>query len=210
MTPLPTAVAVTTPKGLATGRIRDYVEEAKYGTSAKAGEEGEFPYLRMNNLTYSGYMDYSNLKYIDVPESNIHKYLVKKGDLLFNRTNSKELVGKTAVFESNTPMIAAGYLIRVRLKHGASPYFIWGYLNSKHGKLVLNNMCKNIVGMANINAQELQNIKILKPDLSLQNQFAEKIKLIEQQKELAKKELKESEDLFQALLQKAYNGELEK
>ena len=199
---------VTNPKGFEKGRIRDYVEEAKYGTSAKAGEEGEFPYLRMNNLTYSGYMDYSNLKYIDVPESNIHKYLVKKGDLLFNRTNSKELVGKTAVFESNTPMIAAGYLIRVRLKHGASPYFIWGYLNSKHGKLVLNNMCKNIVGMANINAQELQNIKILKPDLSLQNQFAEKIKLIEQQKELAKKELKESEDLFQALLQKAFNNAL--
>lgn len=190
------------------GNIRDLVLEAKYGTSSKAGEEGDYPYLRMNNLTYSGYMDYEKLKYVDIAEKDLNKYLVKKGDLLFNRTNSKELVGKTAIFDSDSPMIAAGYLIRVRFNDLANPYFVWGYLNSKHGKLILENMCKNIVGMANINAQELQNIKILIPPIELQNQFAEKIALIEQQKELAKQELQQTEDLFNCLLQKAFKGEL--
>ena len=190
------------------GTIRDLVKEAKYGTSEKASEEGAFPYLRMNNLTYEGYMDYSSMKYVNIPEKDLHKYLVKKGDLLFNRTNSKELVGKTAIFDSSEPMVIAGYLIRVRFNEKANPYFVSYYLNSKHGKLILRNMCKSIVGMANINAQELQNILILHPPIELQNQFAEKIDIIERQKELAKQELQESQDLFNCLLQKAFKGEL--
>ncbi|MFV5702586.1 restriction endonuclease subunit S [Flavobacterium sp. XS2P12] len=190
------------------GSIRDLVNDVKYGTSEKASDEGQYPYLRMNNLTYEGYMDYSSMKYVDISDNHLHKYLVEKGDLLFNRTNSKELVGKTAVFDSLEPMVAAGYLIRVRFNKNANPFFVRAYLNSKYGKLVLRNMCKSIVGMANINAQELQNIMILHPPIKLQNQFAEKIDLIEKQKELAKQELKESEDLFNCLLQKAFKGEL--
>jgi type I restriction enzyme S subunit len=190
------------------GTIRDLVREAKYGTSAKAGGIGQFSYLRMNNLTYSGHMDYEKLKYVDIPQKDIEKYIVRKGDILFNRTNSRELVGKTAIFDSDTEMVAAGYLIRVRINELGNPYFIWGYLNSKHGKLILNSMCKNIVGMANINAQELQNIKILLPPINLQNEFADKVALIEQQKALAKQELQESEDLFNCLLQQAFKGEL--
>lgn len=190
------------------GTIRDLVKEAKYGTSEKATDEGQYPYLRMNNLTYEGYMDYSSMKYVNIPDKDLHKYLVEKGDLLFNRTNSKELVGKTAIFDSAEPMVIAGYLIRVRFNEKANPFFVRAYLNSKYGKLVLRNMCKSIVGMANINAQELQNIYILHPPIELQNQFAEKIALIEQLKELAKQELKESEDLFNCLLQKTFKGEL--
>ncbi|SDI01732.1 type I restriction enzyme, S subunit [Flavobacterium omnivorum] len=190
------------------GTIRDLVKEAKYGTSEKAGDEGQYQYLRMNNLTYAGYMDYSSMKYVNIPDKDLHKYLVEKGDLLFNRTNSKDLVGKTSIFDSSEPMVIAGYLIRVRFNQKANPFFVRAYLNSKYGKLVLRNMCKSIVGMANINAQELQNIMILHPPIELQNQFAEKIALIEKQKELAKQELKESEDLFNCLLQKAFKGEL--
>lgn len=190
------------------GTIRDLVNEAKYGTGEKASDEGQYPYLRMNNLTYEGYMDYSSMKYVNIAYKDLHKYLVEKGDLLFNRTNSKELVGKTAIFDSAEPMVIAGYLIRVRFNEKANPFFVRAYLNSKYGKLVLRNMCKSIVGMANINAQELQNILILHPPVELQNQFAEKISLIEQQKKLAKQELKESEDLFNCLLQKAFKGEL--
>jgi type I restriction enzyme S subunit len=190
------------------GTIRDLVKEAKYGTSEKATDEGEYQYLRMNNLTYEGYMDYSSMKFVNILKKDLHKYLVEKGDLLFNRTNSKELVGKTAIFDSSEPMVIAGYLIRVRFNEKANSYFVSYYLNSKYGKLILRNMCKSIVGMANINAQELQNILILHPPIELQNKFAKKIALIEQQKRLAKQELKESQDLFNCLLQKAFKGEL--
>ena len=188
--------------------VRDLVREVKYGTSAKAADIGKYPYLRMNNITYGGYWDFSNLKYINIAEKDRIKYLVKKGDLLFNRTNSKELVGKTGVYNLDKEMAIAGYLIRVRVNSLSNPYYLWGYLNSKHGKLTLENMCKNIVGMANINAQELQDIKVLKPPINLQNHFAEIIKQIEIQKQFTEKSLKKSEELFQSLLQRTFRGEI--
>ncbi|WP_394906085.1 restriction endonuclease subunit S [uncultured Mesonia sp.] len=60
----------------------------------------------------------------------------------------------------------------------------------------------------NLNSGLIKNFQTINPPINLQNQFAEKIALIEQQKDLAKQELQESEDLFQALLQKAFKGEL--
>jgi len=128
-------------KGWEIGTIRDLVEEAKYGSSSKAGSEGEFPMLRMNNVTYEGTWDLSDLKYIDLPEKDQPKYLARKGDILFNRTNSKELVGKTAVFQEETPMAFAGYLVRARTNAHAHPDYIAGYLNSPHGKATLRHMC---------------------------------------------------------------------
>lgn len=154
------------------GTIRDLVDSVNYGTSAKASiDSGEYPILRMGNITYQGRWDFTDLKYIDLSVKEKDKYLVKEGDLLFNRTNSKELVGKTAVYEEDRPMAFAGYLIRVRPNSIGNNYYISGYLNSIHGKITLMNMCKSIVGMANINAQELQNIEILIPPKHLQDEY---------------------------------------
>jgi len=199
---------VVNPMGFDRKTIRDLVSEVKYGTSSKAEEDGKYPYLRMNNISYQGYMDFKNLKYINVLDKDKEKYAVKDGDILFNRTNSKELVGKTGLYTNKTEMIIAGYLIRVRTNNLANPYYIWAYLNSIHGKLILKNMCKNIVGMANINAQELQDIKILTPPITLQNQFAERIQAIDAQKQQAQASLEKSEELFNSLLQRAFKGEL--
>ena len=190
------------------GTIKDLVSEVKYGTSAKANANGRYPYIRMNNITYSGFWNFDNLKYIDLTEKDRDKYLARKGDILFNRTNSKELVGKTGVYDLDESMAIAGYLIRVRVNELANPYYIWGYLNSMHGKMILENMCKSIVGMANINAQELQGIEILKPPISLQNKYESIIREINNQKEITNQSLQKSEELFQSLLQKAFKGGL--
>ncbi|HMW36949.1 MAG TPA: restriction endonuclease subunit S [bacterium] len=191
------------------GSIRDVVAEVKYGTSSPAEDEGLYPYLRMNNITPDGYMDYSKLKYINiVDEKEKEKYVVRKGDLLFNRTNSKELVGKTGVFNEDSEMIIAGYLIRVRTNEKANPWFLWGYLNSIHGKQTLLGMCKSIVGMANINAQELQGIKILIPQIELQTQFAQIVKKTEALKTQYQQSLQELENLYGSLSRKAFRGEL--
>ncbi len=200
---------VTNPKGFPVGTIRDLITSANYGTSAKASEtDGGFPILRMGNITYEGGWDFSDLKYIDLSEREHDKYLVKKGDLLFNRTNSKELVGKTAVYERDEAMAIAGYLIRVRNNEHGNPYYISAYLNSKHGKTTLLNMCKSIVGMANINAQELQDIKILLPPKTLQDKF-EKIVVSTNQKLKSFTQAENySSKMFSALSQKAFSGEL--
>lgn len=163
----------TNPKSFAKGTIRDLVISANYGTSEKASEQiGQYPVLRMNNITYGGGWDFSSMKYVDLDEGSAHKYLAQKGDLLFNRTNSKELVGKTAVYMRDEPMAIAGYLVRVRMNERGNAHYVSGYLNSTHGKHTLEARAKSIVGMANINAQEMQDIPLLLPPIELQCKFA--------------------------------------
>ena len=69
-------------------------------------------------------------------------------------------------------------------------------------------MAKNIVGMANINAEEFKSIKVYIPPIELQNHFAEMVENIEKQKELLNKSLAELETNFNSLMQRAFRGEL--
>ena len=156
------------------------VVQTQYGTSKKATSVvGKLPILRMNNITYSGEMDYKDLKYIELSDSEKEKFLLKKGELLFNRTNSKELVGKTGLFNLDIPMVFAGYLIRIKPSNLIHSKFLLFFMNSEFMKKLLYNKAKNIVGMANINAKELEDFSIILPPIELQNKFAERIEKIE-------------------------------
>lgn len=201
---------ITNPKKWRMGKIKDVIVKSQYGTSAKASEiKGEYPILRMNNITYTGEMNYSDLKYIDLDEKDKTKYLVYKGELLFNRTNSKELVGKTGLYNRDFPMAFAGYLIKVSPDCNiVNSEFLVCYMNSQYVKTILFNMAKNIVGMANINAKEMENIEIYIPDIKLQTQFAQIAEKIHAQKSFLQKSLAELEVQHQALMQKAFNGQL--
>jgi len=155
-------------------KIGELTEDIKYGTSLPSTPNGQYGYLRMNNITEDGKLNIENLKYIDVPEKDFAKCVVKKGDVLFNRTNSIELVGKTCVYELNYKMVIAGYIIRVRTKKDIlNPIFLSSFLNLNSTKKLLRNIAKGAVNQANINAKELQNINIPLPPLALQNQFAD-------------------------------------
>ena len=159
------------------------VVQTQYGTSKKATSiVGKFPILRMNNITYSGEMDYKDLKYIELSDSEKEKFLLKKGELLFNRTNSKELVGKTGLFNLDIPMAFAGYLIRIKPSNLIHSKFLLFFMNSEFMKKLLYNKAKNIVGMANINAKELKDFSIILPPIELQNKFAERVEKIEKLK----------------------------
>ena len=159
------------------------VVQTQYGTSKKATSiVGKFPILRMNNITYSGEMDYKDLKYIELSDSEKEKFLLKKGELLFNRTNSKELVGKTGLFNLDIPMAFAGYLIRIKPSNLIHSKFLLFFMNSEFMKKLLYNKAKNIVGMANINAKELEDFSIILPPIELQNKFAERVGKIEKLK----------------------------
>lgn len=200
---------VTNSKGFPIGTIRDLVATADYGSSAKASEiYGEYPILRMGNITYQGRIDLEGLKYINLEEKERSKYLVEKGDLLFNRTNSKELVGKTAVYDMDDPVAIAGYLIRVRPNEMGNSHYISGYLNSAHGKATLRSICKSIVGMANINAQEMQNIPIMLPSIELQRKYQELVVVTKCKLQVFDTALKLTEQLFSSLSYKAFSGQL--
>ena len=162
--------------------IGDIATDVRYGTSRPATEGGRYPYLRMNNLTYEGYLDLTDLKHIDIPDNEIEKCVVRNGDVLFNRTNSVELVGKTCVYNLDSDMIIAGYIIRVRIDDRVLPVILSSYLNSTVMKEQLRSMAKGAVNQANINAQELRSIPIYLPPITLQHEFATFVEQVDKSK----------------------------
>lgn len=176
--------------------IRDVVTDVRYGTSRPAVEGGAYQYLRMNNITYGGELDLSDIKRIDVPESELPKCTVRRGDVLFNRTNSKELVGKTCVYDRDETMVLAGFVIRVRVGEKVLPEFLSAFLNTDFSKQMLLGMCKAAIGQANINAQEMQSIGIYLPPIELQNQFVQFKTQTDKSKLAVEKSLDELEILY--------------
>ncbi len=153
------------------GTIGDVVKDVHYGTAKKASEDGRYIYIRMNNITYDGDLDLTDIKRIDVPEKDLSGCMVQEGDVLFNRTNSKDLVGKTCHFTGDEPMIIAGYIIRLRMNGKVLPEYVSTFMNLDRSKKLLYSMAKGAVGQANINAKEVQSIPIVIPPENLQQEF---------------------------------------
>ena len=192
------------PMGWEIGTIRDIVTEVRYGSSRPAVDGGKYPYLRMNNITYGGELDLSDTKRIDIPDNELDKCTVRRGDILFNRTNSKELVGKTCVYDRDEMMVLAGFVIRIRVKDRILPEFLSAFLNTDFSKQMLLGMCKTAIGQANINAQELQNIDLYLPPVELQQCFVQFKKETDKSKLAIQKSLDKLEILKKALMQKYF------
>ena len=187
--------------GYEIARIGDVVCDVHYGTSKKASDNGEYTYLRMNNITYGGELDLSDIKRISVPEKEISGCIVKKGDVLFNRTNSRDLVGKTCAFNLDEPMIIAGYIIRLRMNGRVLPEYLSTFLNLESSKKMLMEMAKGAVGQANINAQELQAITIVVPPMEVQLSFRRLIEQSDKSKFELTQAISRIDDMIKAFMQ---------
>ena len=150
-------------------RLEDIVCELKYGTSEKSSSVGKIAVLRMGNITNVGTIDYSNLVYSSNDE-DIEQYSLEKDDLLFNRTNSSEWVGKTAIYKEEQPAIYAGYLIRVRSLL-ISPDYLNTVMNSGYYRDWCYNEKTDAVNQSNINAQKLSQLMLPIPPLKEQGRI---------------------------------------
>lgn len=186
-------------------QIGEVTASAAYGTAQKASGEGAVPVLRMGNLTVTGAIDATDLKFLDHADE---KHLLRPGDVLFNRTNSAELVGKTAVFRLPGEWAYAGYLVRLRLTDEAAPDFVGTFMNLPSTKQRLRSMCKAIVGQANINAKELQRIPMPLPPRALQDDFVRRLDAVERAKDPASAGESSLDVLFDSLQSRAFRGEL--
>jgi type I restriction enzyme, S subunit len=155
------------------GSILDLVQ---YGTSEKANSIGNgVAVVRMNNIV-EGEFDLSNLKHLPLPQAEVEKLLLKEGDILFNRTNSKELVGKCAVFHAAGDYVFASYLIRVRANPSkADVDFLAHVVNSPIGRGQINALSRQIIGQANVNTEELRSLQIPLPPLSIQRKIVARV-----------------------------------
>ncbi|MFH0729376.1 MAG: restriction endonuclease subunit S [Pseudomonadota bacterium] len=200
----------TNPKGWDTGNLGDVILETQYGTSTKANASGNgLPVLRMNNIDSDGYLELADIKYVELSRQENKKYALANGDILFNRTNSKELVGKTGMWRGEMQAVAASYLIRVRVnQERAIPKFIWAYMNCPFIKQMLLNRCRRAIGMANINAKELRNLPLIIPKKDRQMEFSNHLDGLEILRNQWKQSTKAIYRLFDTLLHRAFAGDL--
>ena len=161
------------PQGWEWCRLRDVIYPPKYGTSSKSLSNGDVPVLRMGNIQ-DGEVVYDKLVFSNNVEDN-RKYLLQDGDLLFNRTNSAELVGKTAIFKGNRHVIYAGYLILLRpIKTNSE------YLNYIFSSPYVRSYCKEVktigVQQCNINAEKVSQLLVPIAPFEEQMRIVDKIK----------------------------------
>ncbi|MBJ9968631.1 restriction endonuclease subunit S [Burkholderia seminalis] len=190
-------------------RIGEHIDSTQYGVSEAMGESGSHAVLRMNSITANGWLDLSDLKYIDLSDRDAAATDLRDGDLLFNRTNSKELVGKCAIWRDTPGRFSfASYLVRCRLGPDLLPEFLWATLNSAYGKYRLFNAAKQAVSMANVSPKDLARISIPLPPLSEQQTFAEFVRAVEQQRRDVAESAKQFTKLQPALIAEAFSGRL--
>lgn len=157
-------------------QVKDIICSYQYGLSEKATEDATgTPILRMNNITNSR-IDISKLKYVSDDIDCIDKYILNTGDLLFNRTNSKELVGKMAVFSLPGRYVFASYLIRVVVDTSIADVKYINYLfATRIIRSQIDLLSRQILGQANINVAELKSLKLPLPPLEVQRDIVTEI-----------------------------------
>lgn len=190
--------------------IGTLIKDAQYGLSERAnGDETGTPIIRMNNIEASGNLDLTNVKYVHLSQEQLEKFHLEEGDILFNRTNSKELVGKTGLWKRELTAVPASYLIRIKVdRQKVIPEFLWAYMNTPFFKRLLFDKSRRAIGMANINATELRSFPAFQPELGLQEHFRSTVDDISSLNSKRLQSRQTIELMFNVLLHRAFAGHL--
>ncbi|MBI5409882.1 MAG: restriction endonuclease subunit S [Nitrospirae bacterium] len=202
------------PKGWVWATIEQVSNNVQYGSSSKTSVRsfGGTPVLRMGNIV-EGKLTFNNLKYLPKNHAEFPGLLLIRDDILFNRTNSPELVGKTAVYHGHSePCSFASYLIRVQVVPLLIPEIISYYINSSYGRNWIKSVVSQQVGQANVNGTKLQALAIPIPSVKEQGKVVEEVErrlsVAEEIEVEIETNLKRAERLRQSILKKAFSGRL--
>jgi type I restriction enzyme S subunit len=155
-------------EGRALVRIGDLADRIAYGTAAKSSRSGDVAVLRMGNIR-EGRLVWDELVFTSNPEE-IARHRLLDGDLLFNRTNSPELVGKSAVYHGERPAIAAGYNVVVRCGPRILPDFLAYMINGPNGRAWCRAVRSDGVNQSNISAGKLADFEVPTPPVEEQRE----------------------------------------
>ncbi|MEM3382305.1 MAG: restriction endonuclease subunit S, partial [Candidatus Bathyarchaeia archaeon] len=196
----------TIPKEWQIVKLGEVLELCQYGLSVRFGEAGKYRILKMDDIV-NGVVISDNAKYIDLDERTFDNFRLEKGDILFNRTNSYELVGRTGIFLLDGNYTFASYLIRLRPKKEImDSQFLTYYMVFSNNRL--RQLATRAVHQANINATNLQSFTIPVPPLSEQKQIAETLLSLDKKLELENKEKAKLERIKQGLMDLLLTGKI--
>jgi Restriction endonuclease S subunits len=199
------------PDGWRRVKLRDVIREAQGGFASGERDASGIVQLRMNNVTTSGQFDWSS--YIRVPASSetVQMYKLESGDVLFNNTNSTELVGKSALFEGyDEPVVFSNHFTRLRTDASLlEPCFLASWLQHQWQCHVFADICNRWIGQSAVQRDKLLALEILLPSLPEQERIAEilrkRMAAVEQARAAAAAQLKAAKDLPTAYLRKVFD-----
>jgi len=186
----------------------DILKKTQYGLSIKGKKSGKYPILRMNNLI-NGSISIDDLQFVDLDEKTFRKFKLEKGDILFNRTNSFELVGKTSIFTLEGEFVFASYLIRLKVNGKIiDPFFVNFYFNWDVTQTRLKGLASRGVSQANISATKLKTFKIPLPPIKEQKQIVYILNIVNKKIEVEQRRKQVLEELFKTMLHKLMSGDM--
>ena len=155
-------------------KFGDFVVKSFYGTSASTSETGQYPVLRMGNMVDGG-LDFTSLAYIDLDSEELDSLRLQTGDILLNRTNSRDLVGKVSIFDSDAEFITASYIVSFRLdEKRIDPWFCNLMLNTQIHQARIKQLATPSINQANINPSTFKaSLDIVVPKLAEQERIAD-------------------------------------
>ncbi|MDP3244772.1 MAG: restriction endonuclease subunit S [bacterium] len=178
--------------------IGDFLKQCQYGLSyamntAKSG----YPIFKMDNIE-NAFLFNDNLKYVQISREELNDFRLKKDDILFNRVNAEEFVGRTGIFKLNLESVFASYLIRLEVKQNSAilPDYLNIFLNSSFGIKQIQKIKRRAVNQANVNAEELKQIKIAILPILSQNKIKQLVDNSWKDFELAQSLYQKSEEIF--------------
>ena len=194
------------PKEWKVMKLADVLELCQYGLSIKMGDKGKYPIIRMDEIE-NGYVIPQIAKRVDLDEKTFRAFKLEKGDILFNRTNSYERVGRTGIFLLDGNYVFASYLIRLRVKRNiVDPHFLTFYMIFSHDRL--RQLATKAVHQANINATNLKKFKIPLPPLDEQQKIAEILLIVDKRLEVERKRKERLERIKKSLMDLLLTGKI--
>ncbi len=196
------------PKSWEVAEIGDVAVTTQYGLSMRGHTSGTYPILRMN-CQEGGKVHYRDLQFVELDKETYETFRVRPGDLLFNRTNSIDLVGRMAIVQDDRPAVFASYLVRLVVDVGRCiPDFLNYFMAWTRTQEEIKKLASRAVGQANINASKLRTVQFSLPTIDEQQNIVAVLDAIDRQVDVHRRKRGVLQELFKALLHKLMTGEI--
>lgn len=191
--------------------LGDYIAESMLGLVRAAddfGPEFDTPYIRMDAISQSGELLWGKVQSTSVSKDEAEKYLLRRGDFLLNTRNSRELVGKTAVYDRDDVSVFNNNILRMRFDARLSPDYVASFMQTPAGR---KELARRKVGTTSVYAmyqKDFMSIPVPIPSVDLQDLFGQRVAKIRMLKAMHRNDLAKLDSLFGSLLHRAFSGQL--
>lgn len=182
--------------------LREIITDMKTGFASGERDDRGIVQLRMNNISDDGRLEFSKLLKVPFP-NDIDQYDLRSDDVLFNNTNSLDLVGKSAIVKEPLDYTFSNHITRIRTNPAIlAPYFLFQLFLKYKNQAIFRSICNTHVGQSGVSKNELQRLKIIVPPLQEQQKIASILSKVDDLIQKTEEIIEQTQRLKKGLMQK--------